>query len=198
MVGYLDAADRASVRALVADTLKRFGKIDILVAHAGGNSRRGFFFDLTDDDFDHVMANNCKSTFICCQEAAREMAKSGGGSIIITSSLNTKLGHPNSVIYGASKGCVSTMALCMASDLLKYKIRVNTIVPGTIYSNQTKARLDDPEYLAKEIKTQPMGRIGYPEELIGAAVYLASDASSYVTASELVVDGGKSGICAQG
>ena len=190
MVHPLDASSQESVDSLIAATLERFGRLDVFVAHAGSNSRYGHFFDVTGDDFDYLVTNNCKSVFLCSQAAAKAMIPTGGGAIVHTASMVSVIGRRNSVIYGATKGCVLAMTRCMAYDLLPYNIRVNAVAPGTVRSNQTKARLADPEYLARNLRDIPMGRIGLPEDMVGAYVYLASDESSFMTGAHIVVDGG--------
>ncbi|MCL2121236.1 MAG: SDR family NAD(P)-dependent oxidoreductase, partial [Clostridiales bacterium] len=144
MAQQVDAADKASVDALIAATLARFGKLDVFMAHAGSDNRRGHFFDLTGDDFDYLMANNAKSIFICAQAAAKAMSGTGGGSIILTSSISALVGRPNSVIYGATKGAVLTMMRHMAFDLSPYQIRVNALAPGFTLTNQTTKLVEDP------------------------------------------------------
>jgi NAD(P)-dependent dehydrogenase (short-subunit alcohol dehydrogenase family) len=190
MVHPLDASKKESVDRLISATLERFGRIDVFVAHAGSNNRYGHFFDVTEDDFDYLITNNCKSVFMCSQAAAKAMVPTGGGVIIHTASIVSVIGRRNSVIYGATKGCVLSMTRGMAYDLLKYNIRVNAVAPGTVKSNQTKDRLADPEYLERNLRDIPMGRIGLPEDMVGAYAYLASEESSFMTGAYIMLDGG--------
>ena len=194
MVQSLNAADRTSVDKLIADTLKRFGRLDVFMAHAGSDSRRGHYFDLTDDDFDFLMNNNTKSVFMCCQAAAKAMVPTGGGSIILTSSLTAVVGRPNSVVYGTTKGAINTMTHHMAHDLVRYNIRVNALLPGFIRTKQTKRLVEDTAFMEYMMPTIPMKRIGEPEDMVGACLFLASDESSYVTATQIIVDGGVTGL----
>lgn len=189
MVHKLDAGDPASVRALVEDTVARFGRLDIMVAHAGSHLRKNLL-DITDEEFTALLRNNCSSVFFCCQEAARIMIPNGGGSIICTTSMASFIGRPKSVAYGATKGCVSAMVKHLAYELAPYNIRVNGMAPGTILTNQNRARLSTPEALAAAGSQSLLNRVGNADEMIGAAIYLASDESTYVTGTELVVDGG--------
>ena len=194
MVQNLNAADRNSVDNLIAETLKRFGRLDIFMAHAGSDSRRGHLFDLSDDDFDFLMNNNAKSVFMCCQAAAKAMAPTGGGSIILTSSLTAVIGRSKMVAYGASKGAISAMTRHMAHDLVRYNIRVNALLPGFIRTMQTKSLVEDAAFMEYMMPTIPMKRAGEPEDMVGACLFLASDESSYMTASQIIVDGGVTGL----
>ncbi len=139
MVQPLNAADRSSVDELIAATLKRFGRLDVFVAHAG-STRRKPFLELTDEDYDYIMNNNGKSVFMCSQAAAKAMVPTGGGSIIHTTSLTSIVARPNSVVYGASKGAILSMTRNMAYDLAGFNIRVTAICPGTSLTNQNKER----------------------------------------------------------
>ena len=194
MVQYLDAADRSSIDAMISATLERFGRLDVFMAHAGSDSRRGHFFDLTDDDFDYLMTNNCKSIFMCSQAAAKAMLPTGGGSIIHTSAINSVVGRSNAVIYGGTKGCISSMTRNMARDLVDYNIRVNALLPGFTATKQTEKLVKDKPFMDYVLTTIPMKRLGQPEDMVGACVFLASDESSYITGTQLIVDGGIVGL----
>jgi NAD(P)-dependent dehydrogenase (short-subunit alcohol dehydrogenase family) len=191
MVHSLDATDRHSVRFLVKDTVKHFGKLDIMVAHAGSMLRKPFL-ETHDDDFDWMINNNLKSAFMCCQEAAKVMAESGkGGSIICTSSISAIIARKNCVLYGTTKGAISSMVRNIAYDLAPFNIRVNCIVPGTIETNQNRERLSNPQERQINTDAVPLHKIGDPEDMVGAYLFLASDESSYATGTEIVVDGGR-------
>ncbi|GHV40295.1 oxidoreductase [Synergistales bacterium] len=192
MVQPLDASKRDSVDALIAATLERFGRLDVFMAHAGSNNRYAHFLDATEEDFDYLMANNCRSIFSCSQAAAKAMLSTGGGSIIHTASMLSFIARRNSVVYGATKGCVMAMTRNMAYDLAKYNIRVNALAPGTVKTNQNKSRLEDPVYLERNLNDIPLGHIGLPEDMVGAAIFLASDESSFVTGTSILLDGGLS------
>ena len=189
-----DAAERAGVDGLIAAALERFGRIDVFMAHAGSDNRRGHFFDLTDDDFDYLMNNNAKSVFMCSQAAAKAMAETGGGSIILTSSISALVGRPNSVVYGATKGAVMTMMRHMAHDLGRFNIRVNALAPGLTLTNQTAQLVEDAAFMGHMMNTIPMKRAGTTDDMTGALVFLASDESSYITGTHIVVDGGVTGL----
>ncbi|MDR0469850.1 MAG: glucose 1-dehydrogenase [Peptococcaceae bacterium] len=194
MVQQLDASDRTSVDNLIAATLARFGRLDVFMAHAGSDNRRGHFFDLTDDDFDYLMKNNCKSVFMCSQAAAKAMVATGGGSIIHTSSVNSLVGRANSVVYGTTKGAITAMTRHMAHDLARYNIRVNTLLPGVTRTKQIDNLVTDSAWVDYVMNTIPMKRFASPEDMVGACLFLASDESSYVTGTYITVDGGIVGL----
>lgn len=120
------------------------------------------------------------------------MVEQGKGSIIHVSSTTSVLAEPNAVQYGASKGAVASMTRHMAMDLGDHNIRVNAIAPGTIQTNLTGARLQDQEVVAREAALTMLNRIGKPDDVLGAVVFLASDESSFITGTHLFIDGGYS------
>ena len=186
-----DVASKESVENLISETLKAFSDLDIMVANAGITIRKTFL-ELTEDDYDRVMAVNAKGVFLCSQEAARVMVENKKGSIIHMSSTTSVLAEPNAVQYGASKGAVASMTRHMAMDLGSFGVRVNAIAPGTIMTNLTASRLEDQEVMAREGSLTMLNRIGRPDDLTGAAVFLASDESSFITGTQIFVDGGYS------
>jgi NAD(P)-dependent dehydrogenase (short-subunit alcohol dehydrogenase family) len=133
---------------------------------------------------------NLKGTFLCGQAFARQMKEQGGGVIINIASVNAESVNPTTVHYCVSKGGVRTLTKAMALALAQAGIRVNAIGPGPVYTNLSKDRLDDPQALAATLAHIPMGRVAQPVDLTGAAVFLASDDSAYVTGITLYVDGG--------
>lgn len=187
--GYVDAADGASVQEMVRRAEERFGRIDVLVANAG-ITQRAEFLDHTEEMFDRIIAVNLRGVFLCGLYAGRRMAASGGGSIINIASVNSEMAASNTAAYCASKGGVQMLTRSMAVSLARHNIRVNAIGPGTIRTNINRDRLDVPGAVEAESRRIPLGRLGRPEDLIGAAVFLASDDSAYVTGHTLFVDGG--------
>jgi len=187
----VDVASSDSVKALISDALKAFSKLDIMVANAGITIRKPFL-EMTDSDYDKVMDVNAKGVFLCSREAAKAMVKNGGGSIVHMSSTTSVIAEANAVQYGASKGAVASMTRHMALDLGIYNIRVNGIAPGTIYTNLTASRLDDEEVALREGALTMLQRIGHPDDIAGAAIFLASDESAFITGTQIVVDGGYS------
>ena len=138
------------------------------------------------------MQINAKGVFLCCQAAARVMAKQDSGGAIITMSSLTSITapKPNLVHYGASKGAILSMTRHMARDLGRMNIRVNAIAPGIIRTNMNRMRLSKPGEEERDSQQNMLGRIGEPEDLVGAAVYLASEESSFVTGTQIVIDAG--------
>jgi NAD(P)-dependent dehydrogenase (short-subunit alcohol dehydrogenase family) len=185
----VDVRNAGESTRMVADAIRAFGRLDILVNSAGVINRHDFF-DIGEADWDRVLDVNLKGTFLCAQAAARHMKENRGGTIINIASIHAVTGNPTTVHYCASKGGVVSMTKAMALALSPHRIRVNAIGPGPIYTNLSRDRLDDPDGLAAVLAHIPMGRVGEPEDLVGAALFLASDDSSYVTGITVYVDGG--------
>jgi NAD(P)-dependent dehydrogenase (short-subunit alcohol dehydrogenase family) len=187
-----DVADEESVQAMVRETIDRYGKIDILVNNAGV-ANVGPPEDVALSDWKHVVDVNLTGVFLCAQVVAREMIKAGnGGSIInIASILGAGASEPSAATaYAATKGGVVNLTRDLAVHWAPYNIRVNAIGPAYFPSEMTAGLMDMPE-VVKEIESRtPAGRMGRPDELKGPAVFLASDAASYVTGDILYVDGG--------
>jgi NAD(P)-dependent dehydrogenase (short-subunit alcohol dehydrogenase family) len=179
----------AEVNKLLQWTVSEFGRVDILVNNAGVIGRYDFL-EITEEEWDRVMDINLKGTFLCGQAFARQMVKQGSGAIINIASVNAYSLNPTTVHYCTSKGGVCTLTKGMALALAKAGVRVNAIGPGPVYTNLSKDRLDDPQSLAATVAHIPMGRVAQPEDLTGAAVFLASDEAAYVTGITLFVDGG--------
>ena len=192
LVKQLDVGIKASVEECVDETVKRFGRLDILVANAGVSFGKNFL-ETTEEDLDRVLQVNVKGVFFCSQAAARVMAAQESGGVIITMSSLTSITapKPNLVHYGASKGAVLSMTRHMALDLGKLNIRVNDIAPGIIRTNMNHARLSVPGEEERDSKDNMLGRIGEPDDLVGAAIFLASEESSFMTGAQIVIDGGQ-------
>jgi NAD(P)-dependent dehydrogenase (short-subunit alcohol dehydrogenase family) len=186
---HVDVSDGQSVQDMLALAEERLGGLDILVSNAG-ITHRSDFLDHTEEIFDRVMAVNLRGTFLCGLHGARRMSASGGGVIINISSVNAEVGASRWAAYCASKGGVQMLTRSMAVSLAPHKIRVNAIGPGTIRTNINRDRLDQPGAVEAEARRIPLGRVGMPDDLVGAAVFLASDESAYVTGHTLFVDGG--------
>jgi len=188
-----DVTCAADCRRVVARALREFGTIHVLFNNAG-IMRRASVVELSEEDWDRVMAVNVKAIFLMSREVIPAMASMGGGSIINTSSGWGLAGGARAAVYCASKGAVVLLTKAMAIDHGPQKIRVNCICPGDTDTNMLRneagqLKEDETRFLADSAK-RPLGRVGKPEEIAQAALYLASDASSFVTGTSLVVDGG--------
>jgi gluconate 5-dehydrogenase len=171
--------------------IKHFGKIDILCT-AAGIARRTDADKLTAEEFQLVMDVNVKGTFLCAQAVARDMIKRGeGGNIVTIGSVRGLVGHPlGYVAYGTSKGAVHLLTRQLATEWAKYRIHVNAIAPSVVETPLANFILKTPEVKDLFMSRIPFGRPMVPDELVGTAVYLASEASSFVTGQILFVDGG--------
>ena len=185
-----DATRRADLERALAAALERFGRVDILVNAAGINSPTPFF-EITEQEWQRILDVNLKSVFLACQVFGKAMIEAGrGGSIINISSVSA--GPPLSRVftYSITKAGVNQITQFLAREWAPYKVRVNAIQPGFFPAEQNR-RVLTPDRVEKIMSHTPMGRFGEAEELIGAAIYLASErASSFVTGSILRVDGG--------
>jgi NAD(P)-dependent dehydrogenase (short-subunit alcohol dehydrogenase family) len=188
-----DVASAADCRRVVERTVSEFHGIDVLFNNAG-IIRRASILELSEQDWDRVMAVNVKSIFLMSRQVVPIMAQAGGGSIINTASGWGLAGGPQAAVYCASKGAVVLLTKAMAVDHGPQNIRVNCICPGdtdTVMLRHEAQQLGQAEdrFLAESAR-RPLGRVGRPEEIEQAALYLASDAASFVTGTALVVDGG--------
>jgi NAD(P)-dependent dehydrogenase (short-subunit alcohol dehydrogenase family) len=188
-----DVTYAADCRRVVDRTVHDFGGIHILFNNAG-IIRRASVVEISEDDWDAVIAVNVKSIFLMSREIIPIMAKAEGGSIINTASGWGLAGGPRAAAYCASKGAVVLMTKAMAIDHGRQKIRVNCICPGDtdtamLRSEAQQMGAAEDRFLADSAQ-RPLGRVGTPEEIAQAALYLASDAASFVTGAALVVDGG--------
>jgi len=188
-----DVAVAADCRRAVQQTVDRLGGLDILFNNAG-IIRRATVLGTTEEEWDRVMAVNVKSIFLLSRYAIPVMAQAGGGVIVNTASGWGLVGGRNAASYCASKGAVVNMTRAMALDHGEQNIRVNSVCPGDIDTPMLQSeaqQLDQsPEQFLAQAADRPLMRVGRPEDIAQAVLYLASDASSFVTGSTLVVDGG--------
>jgi NAD(P)-dependent dehydrogenase (short-subunit alcohol dehydrogenase family) len=187
-----DVTSAADCSQLVAGVIREFGRVDVLFNNAG-IIRRASVMDLSEAEWDRVMAVNVKSVYLLSREVIPHMEKQGAGSIINTSSGWGMAGGAKAAVYCASKGAVVLLTKAMAIDHGP-RIRVNCICPGDTDTSMLRDEAsqvgeDAGRFLAESAK-RPLGRVGSPEEIAQAVLYLASDASSFVTGTALVVDGG--------
>jgi len=186
----LDVRDRAAVDDAVTAAVRTFGRLDVLVDCAGV-SHGGNFLDLDHGEWERVIAVNLTGMFHLGQVAARQMVRQGGGgSIINVTSQLAEVARPERAAYVASKGGGRSLTHAMALDLAPHGIRVNAIAPGPTLTGLTRASYADPERRRATIAQIPLGRLGDPQDLVGAILFLASDESRWMTGSTLTVDGG--------
>ncbi len=184
-----DVARAADVEAMVAAAVDRFGQLDVLYSNAG-TLRPGTAEELSVEDWDLVMGVNVRSVFLGAKYAVPAMRAGGGGSIINTASISGLHGDGGAVCYAASKAAVINLTRALSTDHAAEGIRVNAICPGTIETPPVQRMMQDPEALEVNLRAHSIGRLGLPEEIAAAALWLASDESSFVSGEHLVVDGG--------
>lgn len=186
-----DVSKTADVQAMINATVSRFGRLDIIFNNAGIEGIQATTADYGEDDFDRVIAINLKGVFLGMKYAIPEMLKTGGGSIINTSSVAGLVGFPNIVAYCASKGAVVQMSKTTALEYATQKIRVNAICPGVIWTPMVE-RFGGGSEAGREAMSQmePVGRMGTSEEVAALALYLASDEAAFVTGTAIPIDGG--------
>ncbi|MBU2547245.1 MAG: SDR family oxidoreductase, partial [Proteobacteria bacterium] len=170
--------------------LETYGAIDVLVNNAGTNPYFGPAVEAPESAWEKTLGVNLKGYFFMAQAAARVMVRQGGGRIINISSMIGYSNSPMTVIYGITKAGVISMTRALAKELAPHNIRVNAIAPGFVATDFSAAVVENPQLHASVVAGTPLGRIGEADEVAGAAVYLASDASSYVTGAVITVDGG--------
>lgn len=197
-----DVSKAADVEEAVKATIEKYGKLDIVYNNAGVYVEEGNVAEITEEDWNSTINTNLKGVFLTSKFAVAEMIKRGGGVIVNTSSICGLVGSLNSTAYCASKGGIITVTKAMAVDLAPYNIRVNCICPGAVLTPMLKKAFEQiasvprhtysPEQVRQAyIDRIPLRRIAEPEEIAYAALYLASDESSFVTGSVLVIDGGE-------
>ena len=182
--------DKAQLQALVDTTLATWGKIDVLVCNAATNPVYGPLSELTDDAWDKIMDTNVKSTFWLCNMVLPGMAKAGGGSVILLSSIAAIKGNDKIGCYGMSKAAEAALSRNLAVEWGPKGIRVNAIAPGVVVTDFAKALVEDPKRKAIVENQTPLRRLGQPIDIAGVAQFLATDASAYMTGQYLVADGG--------
>jgi NAD(P)-dependent dehydrogenase (short-subunit alcohol dehydrogenase family) len=193
-----DLTSRSSIKSMVSKIIKKFGRIDVFINNAafqeGKNERCVPFEQLSMQSWNNVLSVNLTGTMMCCQEIGKIMKKQHSGSIINISSIYGligadqriygKSGLNSSVSYAATKGAIINMTRYLAAYWQNTGIRVNSLSLGGVKNNQ------DPEFIKQYSKKTMIGRMGYKEEFVGAIIFLSSNASSYMTGSNLIIDGG--------
>ena len=185
----VDVTDREQVEAMVSRAIKEFGNIDILVNNAG-YARKDSMLDADDDYWDYVLKVNLTGPMYCARAVGRHMAERRSGKIINIGSVYSLVGSNGKAAYAVSKGAILQMTRSLALEWAQYNIQVNVICPGSFETPMNAAALSRPEVVEMLAKKIPMGRSGRPDEIGGAAIFLASEASRFVTGAILSVDGG--------
>jgi NAD(P)-dependent dehydrogenase (short-subunit alcohol dehydrogenase family) len=185
----LDVRDETSIRRMADAVAAEFGRIDILVNNAGCNVRKRAS-DVTWDDWNLVLDTNLRGAFFVAQAVARHMVPRGTGRIINIGSVTSVFGYAGLGPYGASRGGIRQLTMSLADDWGPHGITVNCLAPGWFRTDQNKIMYEDAEWVSYLVERIPLKRPGKPEDLEGAIVFLASDASAYITGQTLLVDGG--------
>ncbi|KRE47513.1 SDR family NAD(P)-dependent oxidoreductase [Paenibacillus sp. Soil724D2] len=185
----VDVTNREQIEKAVQQIIEQTGRLDILVNNAGMNIRSQALA-VTDEEWDTIMQTNLKSAFLCSQIVGRHMQQKEYGRIINIASVAGQVALRTGVVYAATKAAMIQMTKVLALEWGKYGINVNSIGPWYFKTPLTEKILSNPDYLAEIIARTPLGRVGELEELVGPAVFLASDAANYVTGQTLFVDGG--------
>lgn len=185
-----DVSRDADLDTLVEETWTQFGPIDILMCNAGINSHFGSLTTVADDDYERIMRINLRSTLHLCNRVVPQMAERRCGSIILTASISALRGNKNIGLYALSKAAIVQLARNLAVEWGPSNVRANAIAPGLIDTDFAAPIARNPELLPKRLEQTPLRRVGKPEEIAGVALFLASDASSFVTGQTIVADGG--------
>ena len=185
----LDVRDEASIRRMAEEAQAAFGQIHILVNNAGCNVRKPAL-DVTWDDWNLVLETNLRGSFFVAQAVARGMIEHGYGRIINIGSVTSVFGYAGLAPYGASRGGIRQLTMSLADDWGTHGVTVNCLAPGWFRTEQNKVMYEDPEWVEYLVDRIPVKRPGQPHDLDGAVVFLASEASRYVTGQTLLVDGG--------
>ena len=184
-----DVSQKADVERLFEQTLSKFGTVDLLVNNAGWASPIAHILEMDEAHWDKVVDTNLKSIYLCCHRAANVMVDAGTkGAIVNISSFAAARAHRYMAAYDATKAGMEGMTRTMAIDLAPFGIRVNVVGPGAIHTEEFAAAGEEAKQ--RRAQTVPLGRVGYPEDIAGAVLFLCSDDASYITGQVIYVDGG--------
>ena len=189
----IDLADIGQIDAMTQKTVNEMGRIDILANIAGVNVHKPAE-EMTEQDWDFVQDINLKSLFFCCRAVGKVMLQQGSGRMINMSSSFGIVGFGGRTAYASSKAAVSNLTKTLALEWSSRGVQVNALAPGPVWTEARHELFSNPEFYANLIKKVPINRTAKPVEMVGPAIFLASEASSYVTGETLLVDGG---FCAQ-
>ncbi len=184
-----DVTSSDACEALVAAAVERLGRLDILVNNAGTNVRKSAL-EITPDEYDFVIQTNLKGYFNGARAAGRRFVEQGSGKVINVSSILGSVALPNQAAYASSKGAIDQLTKVLAIEWATANVQVNGLAPTYFETDLTRPLYEDPERKAFIEERTPMGRWGQPHELAGAVIFLASDASNFVTGQTILVDGG--------
>jgi NAD(P)-dependent dehydrogenase (short-subunit alcohol dehydrogenase family) len=185
----LDVSKKNDVERAVAKVIEKWGAIDILV-NSAGVAIRGTALEYTEENWNKIISVNLTGTFFCCQAVSRYMVQRRSGKIVNIASIGGFVAYPGSIAYLASKGGVVQLTRGFAVELAPYNIQVNAIAPSLFETPMVAGTRSDAESQRYFMERTPMGRKGRPEEIAGAAIFLAAESSSMVTGHTLAVDGG--------
>lgn len=185
----LDVRDHASIQRMAAEAESQVGQIHILVNNAGCNVRKPAL-DVTWDDWNLILDTNLRGSFFVAQAIARSMIARGYGRIVNIGSVTSVFGYAGLAPYGASRGGIRQLTMSLADDWSPHGVTVNCLAPGWFKTAQNRVMYEDPEWVEYLVERIPVKRPGAPDDLDGAIVFLASEASRYVTGQTLLVDGG--------
>jgi NAD(P)-dependent dehydrogenase (short-subunit alcohol dehydrogenase family) len=185
----LDVRSEKSIRSMTAAAIEAFGRIDVLVNNAGCNVRKRAA-DVTWDDWNAVLDTNLRGTFFVSQAVAQHMIQRARGRIVNIGSVTAVFGYAGLAPYGASRGGIRQLTMSLADDWGPHGITVNCLAPGWFKTDQNAVLYEDTEWVSYLVDRIPLKRPGVPSDLAGALIFLASDASAYVTGQTLLVDGG--------
>jgi NAD(P)-dependent dehydrogenase (short-subunit alcohol dehydrogenase family) len=187
----VDVTQATAVEAMISKAVETYGRLDCAHNNAGvGTPSRVPTADYTEEQWDYVLSINLKGVWLCMKYEIPQMLKHGGGAIVNTASVAGLVGFPTSSAYVASKHGVVGLTKTAALEYARHGIRVNCVCPGYIETPMTERSRNDPERLAHMIASEPIGRLGTPEEIAETVVWLCSDTASFVTGHTMTVDGG--------
>jgi 2-deoxy-D-gluconate 3-dehydrogenase len=189
MARVTDVTQSDQIQALVEAAMEAFGRIDILVNNAARSFLRSLF-DLREDGFDKIFNTNVKGTFLLSREVAKRMKDQGGGRIINITTVGAVRGGALMGVYHASKAAVKMLTMCMATEWAPYNILVNAVGPGLTRTHFSQPIWSNPEVERQIVTRIPMGRLAEPEDIVGAVLFLCSDAARFITGQTIYVDGG--------
>jgi NAD(P)-dependent dehydrogenase (short-subunit alcohol dehydrogenase family) len=186
----LEITSRQSAEDMAEAAVREFGRIDILVNSAGMNIRKEVLA-IAEEDWEQVLGTNLKGVLHCCQAVGKRMVQQRHGKIVNVASISSFLGHPARGAYAASKGGLVQLTRVMATEWAPYHVNVNAVSPAAVDTPFIAGLKKDRQKLDRELERIPLGRIGTPEDVAGAVVFLVSRAADFITGQNLFIDGGR-------